>query len=304
MITFFTTGKPYRGHDGIIQRNALKSWTLLHPDVEVIVFGDEDGAAEVCAEYGLRHEPYVERFESKLPYVNWMFARAQQIARHHYLCYSNCDIVQLPEFVLALEKLLALYKSFLMVARRWDTDVAQPIDFEREDWAKEIRKLALTAGYHQMPDFIDFFVFPKGFYDDVPPLLVGRGHWDHWPVWRALSGGLPVIDASRFVVPVHQNHTYDHHPQGKQGVNEDELAQRNKQLCGNGRHLRSMHDATHAMTRSGRIVWTPLRRQWNTLCEMRHKQGFLEHTFQLRNRLGLRRETLNKLRGGKSHARD
>ena len=55
MITFFTTGKPFRGADGIIQRNALKSWKLLDPDVEVIVFGDEEGAAEVCADYGLRH---------------------------------------------------------------------------------------------------------------------------------------------------------------------------------------------------------------------------------------------------------
>jgi hypothetical protein len=31
MLTFFTTAKPFRGHHGIIQRNALKSWTLLHP---------------------------------------------------------------------------------------------------------------------------------------------------------------------------------------------------------------------------------------------------------------------------------
>src|SRR5690348_6512066 len=93
MITFFTTAKPFRDHDGIIQRNALKSWTLLHPDVEVIVFGGEEGAAEACAEFGLRHEPQVERYESKMPYVNLMFARAQEIARHDYLCYSNCDIV-------------------------------------------------------------------------------------------------------------------------------------------------------------------------------------------------------------------
>lgn len=33
MITLFTTAKPFRGHDGIIQRNALRSWTLLRPDI-------------------------------------------------------------------------------------------------------------------------------------------------------------------------------------------------------------------------------------------------------------------------------
>lgn len=39
MITFFTTAKSVKGHDGVIQRNALESCTLMHPDVEVILFG-------------------------------------------------------------------------------------------------------------------------------------------------------------------------------------------------------------------------------------------------------------------------
>src|SRR6266567_7426313 len=89
MITFFTTAKPFRGHDGIIQRNALQSWKLLHPDVEVILFGDDEGAAEVCSELGLRHEPYVERHESGMKYLNYMFERAQTMALHDFLCYYN-----------------------------------------------------------------------------------------------------------------------------------------------------------------------------------------------------------------------
>jgi hypothetical protein len=36
MLTFFTTAKPFRGHSETIQRNALKSWTLLGADVEGI----------------------------------------------------------------------------------------------------------------------------------------------------------------------------------------------------------------------------------------------------------------------------
>ena len=41
MLTFFTTAKPFTGHNGMIQRSAPKSWKLLRPDVEVVVFGDE-----------------------------------------------------------------------------------------------------------------------------------------------------------------------------------------------------------------------------------------------------------------------
>lgn len=66
MLTFFTTGKPFRGRDGIIQRNALKSWTLL-PDVEVVLFGDEEGAAQAAEELGLRAENLRRWREKTLP---------------------------------------------------------------------------------------------------------------------------------------------------------------------------------------------------------------------------------------------
>jgi hypothetical protein len=42
-----TTANPFRGHGAIIQRNALKSRALLHPGVEIILFGEDEGSAEV-----------------------------------------------------------------------------------------------------------------------------------------------------------------------------------------------------------------------------------------------------------------
>src|SRR5882762_1059941 len=61
MITIFTTAKPFTGHSGVIQRNALKSWKELHADAEVILFGDEEGAAEAAREAGARHVASVKR---------------------------------------------------------------------------------------------------------------------------------------------------------------------------------------------------------------------------------------------------
>ena len=127
------------------------------------------------------------------------------------------------------------------------------------------------------------------------PLVVGRSYWDHWLVWKALSSDAPVVDCSQFVVAVHQNHGYTYHPQGKQGTNEDDLARRNFKLCGNGQHLRSIPDATHALTKRGRILATPFRRQFTCLASMRHKQGLLDATFALRKRLGLRRQIFARL---------
>jgi hypothetical protein len=309
MLTLFSTPKPFTGHAGIIQRNALQSWKRLHPSVEVILFGDEEGAASACAELGLRHESHVERHESRLPYVDYLFSRAQQIAQHDYLCYSNCDIVLLDDFLKAFEKARAWREKFLLVGRRWDTDITGPIDMSSSNWAKEIRHTALTTGVLQHPGFMDFFVFPKGLYDCVPPLLVGRSYWDHWVVWKALSRGAGLLDCSQFAVPVHQNHDYLYHPDGKRGTDRDDLARRNRFLSGNGRHLRSIQDSTHRLTREGAIrrnILQPMLRSMpfgrveygRALMHAQERfQNLINRTFRIRNRIGLRRETLRKLLG-------
>src|SRR5438128_2110800 len=103
MLTFFTTAKPFRGHTGIIQHNAIKSWTLLHRDVEVILFGDDEGTSEITREFGIRHEPRVERNEFGTKRLDHIFYRAQEIARHDLLCFSNCDMLYVREFCAALQ---------------------------------------------------------------------------------------------------------------------------------------------------------------------------------------------------------
>jgi len=70
MLTIFSTPKPFRGHAAVIPRSAIKSWTLLHRDCEVILFGDDEGAAEVAQDFGIRHESKVLRNEYGTKYLN------------------------------------------------------------------------------------------------------------------------------------------------------------------------------------------------------------------------------------------
>src|SRR5262249_6309741 len=149
--------------------------------------------------------------------------RAQIIGRHEYLCYSNCDIILMTDFYNAFRIALGWRKRFLLIGQRRDTEITLPLDFDRPDWARRLREMALTEGFLQRPTAVYFFLFPKGLYDEVPPLIVGRDFWDHWLVWKALNSGAKVLDASRRVVAVHQNHGYGYHPLGRKGVHEDVL---------------------------------------------------------------------------------
>jgi len=270
MITLFSTPKPFRGHIDVIQRNALKSWKLLHPDAEVILFGNEEGAEEVCRELELRYEPDVERSPLGTVRADSLFSRAQEIARHDLLCYSNCDIALTQEFCRALDRVREWGRTFLMVGRRWDTDITVPIDFSAPDWEKKMLERAKSEGIQRFHHNIDYFAFPRGLYREMPALVVGRKWWDHWMIWKALDLGHGVIDASKVVCAVHQNHDYSHVPEGWKSVSSDEDAERNLRLSGGRRHLRTIEDATFRLTAAGifpsRFAWlAPTKRRWRNI---------------------------------------
>ena len=261
MLTIFTTAKPFRRHTGIIQRNALQSWKALHPAVEIILFGADEGAADAAQELGLHHEPHVERNEHGTKRLDYLFARAQLIAKHDVLCYVNCDIILMQDLRRAIERVHAMHREFLMVGRRWDTRITEPLAFERHEWQTELRSAALGLGKRCTSEWIDYFAFSRGLYGpDIPPFVL-RVFWDNWLVWKALDSGEPVIDASRMVMAVHQNHDYSYHPQGKAGVWNGQEAGRNAQLSGGWRHLRTIADATEVLTPEG--LKSNVQRHWS-----------------------------------------
>jgi hypothetical protein len=252
MLTFFTTPKAFRGNLAITQRNAIASWKQLHPEVEVIVFGNEEGAAEAANEFDARFERDVPCNEFHTPYLNAIFDRAQETARHDLLCYINCDIVLTADFKDAFERATAWRNQFLMVGRRWDTDVTDALDFGQPDWQTRIRQRALAANRQRPAQFIDYFAFRRGlFQGKIPPFAAGRPGFDNWLIWFAGASGASVIDASPVVVAVHQNHDHSHVPKGEQGFWYGEEARWNSQFLDDGRRFARIDDAAYRLTRSG-----------------------------------------------------
>jgi len=307
MLTLFTTPKAFRGHAGTIQRNALASWTLLGPGVEVILFGDDEGASEVARELAIRHIPDAPRHPSGFKYLNAFFQHAQQIARNPLVCYTNCDIILLPDMLEAVRRVLQQVPRFLMLGRRRDLDVTQPIAFEDANWSSRLRERALREGVERPGQWIDYFVFPRGFYDAIPPFVIGRVAWDNWLVWRALSMRAPVVDATASVLAIHQNHDYAYHPQGAIGVWQDELALRNIEVGGGLHWVGTIDDATHRLTARGlvgnwkrtfkfvrravsRVAYEGLSASVRASRPLRHAMGIRKENFDsLRTRLGATR---------------
>lgn len=214
MLTVFTSPKPFAGHIGTIQRNAIGSWLALAPDIQVIVIGDEDGVAPVAREMGVVHIPEVERNDLGTPLVSSIMALARERADHPLMCFVNADIMFLDDFLPSTARVASRFDKFLIVGQRWDLRVDENLDFST-DWRKNLRLRLKTNGRLHPAVGSDYFVFARDQFPSVPPFALGRAGWDNWMIFAGRSMHVPVVDASQAITAIHQAHDYSHLPGGQ-----------------------------------------------------------------------------------------
>src|SRR5712691_11902394 len=162
-LTILAIPKPFAGHIGIIQRNAITSWTMLRPRPEIYLFGEEEGVAEITDELRISHLHDIARNEVGTPLLDDLLRRAREFARTPLLCYVNSDIILLQEFVDAVSAIHAQFPKFLGVAHRLNIELTETLDFVAGGEMK-LRSEILPLGTPGNPTAIDAFVFHPDFY--------------------------------------------------------------------------------------------------------------------------------------------
>ena len=263
LLTVFAVPKRFVGDTGVIQRNAIESWTRLGPDVGVILCADDEGTAQAAADLGVQHVPDVRRNEHGTPLLDSVFEAAKNASRSPLLAYVNADIILLGDFLNAVKRLPATH---LMTGSRWNVDLREPLDFG-EGWQQSLRAQVAAQGVRAEPIWLDYFVFSRTSpLVELPPFAVGRPRWDNWMIFRARSLGIRVTDATEQVLAVHQNHDYGHVPAATGELWYGPEADANHALAGKTPMLSALH-ATHVMTSHGSLpALAPryLRARWKT----------------------------------------
>jgi hypothetical protein len=251
MITFFTTAKAFKGHFGLIQTNAIRSWTRLRPECEIIIFGRDEGVAGIAAELSIANITDLEYSKEGMPRLDSMFRIAQDRARHDLICFINADIILLSDFIQAVNRVKESQTGkFLMIGRRWDVNIDYLVDFNNDNWEKLLRKAVGHSRLHPCSG-MDYFVFPRGTYRDIPALVAARTGFDNWLVYRAREMRLPVIEATRVATVIHQNHDYSNFPGGWKALLATADAASNREIVGRPRHSFCIHHATLVPGKSG-----------------------------------------------------
>lgn len=301
MLTLFSIPKPFAGHIGMVQRNAIQSWIRLHPQVEVILFADEEGTADVAQALGVRYVPDVARNKYGTPLLNGLFETAQDLATHSILCYVNADIILMSNFVAALRHIPS--EPFLLVGQCWALDVTELINFDLPDWEHGLRQRVATAGRPRGPAAVDYFLFRRGQLPTISPFAVGRHLWDNWMIYRMHLARAIVIDATASITAVHQNHDYSHIASGVPGGTScyGPEADMNRALARSMVYPFTINHATRVLTDRG-LARPPLTRY----CVARSaivrcrliglRNCLLDQTRPIRHRLGLRRDAWRRFK--------
>ena len=270
-MLFFTIPKPFAGHIGVIQRNAIGSWTRTHERARVVVFGDEEGTAAAAAELGVEHVAEIDRNDWGTPLLSDAFRRAEERADSDVLCFVNADIMLLDDFAPAVARIAERPGPFLVVGESWNTPLPEPLAFA-PGWQSELRgRPARKRG----ADAIDYFVFRRGLYDGMPEFAIGRTAFDNWLIWCARDRRARVVDATPVVKTLHQDHDYSH-AGSLEKIRSSPEARRNQELAGGKHRLYSRFDATHVLTRVGLVPnpGAPLRwreKSRRALYKLRHR---------------------------------
>jgi hypothetical protein len=253
VLTVFAVPKPFAGHIGVIQRNAVRSWRALHPECQILLCGDEAGSAEAAFELGVERLLDVDTNEFGTPLLSSVFANVQARASHDLLCYVNADMLLFPDLVDAVRRVTGACDRFLVVGETFDLEVSRDLAVDAAD-AQRLEERARAEGTRRGRKAIDFFVFRRGTLGEVLDFAVGRPCWDNWVIWRARSLRMPVVDVTDVATVIHQSHEYGHvqHVRGSRWEGPEGDA--NFELMRWEERRFSLDDATHVALQDGGLA--------------------------------------------------
>lgn len=231
-FTIFAVPKPFEDtHIAMLQNNAIQSWALLGPEVEVILCGNDAGVAEAAVRFGCLHIPDVECVESGHPLLSDVVTRAQHLASNDVVVYISADIILLPDFAESVANVAGHFagKQFVMIGTRWDWGKPIELDFV-DNWATRVADLAKKQGVRHSNYGMDYFVFRRGIFDNMKPFIIGWYAWDNALVLDVVRRKIPLVDASRDTFVIHQKHPERIRDRGKRGSAWQRL--RNLDLAG------------------------------------------------------------------------
>lgn len=252
MISIFTIPKAFSDpHIKLIQLNAIRSWQKLGNEYEIMLIGKDERVGWMARELKVKHLPQVEYNRYGTPLLDSAFSLAREHTRFDYLGFINTDIILSSDF-LRIKLVIEKFKKFLVVGQRHMLKLNVGLKFD-DTWEDDIKRLVKECGYLDARNAMDYFIFHKNTFKNIPPFAVGRVCWDNWMIYESRRIKMSVIDATPMITAIHQKHEYTHIKDKGTDRDNNTEAKENRILAGGFDHIFDLDDTDLIFTADGFI---------------------------------------------------
>lgn len=232
-LAIFTATKEFDGRVGEIQNRSLANWRDVFWGMDTI------------------------EFNGPLVPFDEMVKIVEGDTDASWLMYANADIL------FDKAQVWHLYDS-------WMKKLPDVLDGEFLLTGQRINVLEDGSKRLHRASGMDYFLFTRGMFHDLPTVKMGRAYCDSALVAYCLHRNIPVVDASFALRVEHQFHDYGHIAGGRQKVWRGDEAMSNKRENELRDFGPNVLDATHTLLPDGRVVQNIRRRPkcwgvWNLL---------------------------------------
>ncbi|UOD35546.1 hypothetical protein DSN97_04270 [Deferribacteraceae bacterium V6Fe1] len=237
-IAFVAIPKDFSDEFEIIQFNSINSWLDLSVENEVYLLCDNN-FKKYQFPTKVKYIKGLEYTEHNKPCLKSAFELIKNNINANYIVFVNSDIILLDNFSKVAKKIIEEIKEdFLVVGKRININIQNKIDFRDIHWWDKI----FNIGKESKEDTelsIDYFFFHRNFLNDrFPKLSIGGMYWDNWLISKAFRDKLILVDVSKAITALHQNHKYKGNLTVKDIIASD-MAKENFRLIGG--HLNKKH---------------------------------------------------------------
>lgn len=208
-LTIFTCLKAFGASREIdrIQMNALLSWQKIQPTPRILVFGSKPGVEDFCKTAGFEWFPAMATIDNEPERVDFIFEEAWRLSLNDTMMYCNADIILPPTLRYMIESVKC--ENWLGIGQRTNLQYDSYLTFEH-GWYEKLSRMAMSKGHLHTPNGMDYFIHKRKSLH-MRELYLGRYYWDNVMVQEAKRHSIPVIDCTRALLAIHQDHhlTYD-----------------------------------------------------------------------------------------------
>jgi hypothetical protein len=258
LVTVLASPKPAVGRTAEIQRLALGSWLRLHNNTEVVLFGS---AARDLATKDYERVTAVSEISTSpagIPIFNAIVDWANTHARYERMVYTNADIILGSHHFDGL--LGARFDDSVLIGERIDLSPGLALETLPSDLESEAERLVREGlALRHGPTGTDYFIFRRGAWAGLPPVVIGRAGFDNALLAHCISTRTPLVDVTACVTALHQFHDYSHVPSGMEEAWWGTDAAANKRIHHVEHGPPDLREARWVLTSSEQLIDNPRR---------------------------------------------